>query len=129
MTRLWIQSEGKSKDNWRGHEIRARIRKWVEVHTDTPLHLFDHTRIHRVDGYLVIETEPRTDLVSFQLEQAFSGFRKHDWSIKVEASQRGEECALITLTSPADWVLPTLREMGLKRVKYGLNSVLTYSLP
>ena len=41
--RRWIQGDIKAP---RGcYEIRARVRRWVKVRTNTPLHLFDHTRI------------------------------------------------------------------------------------
>jgi hypothetical protein len=130
----WIQ--GGSEGSSGGHEVRARVRRWVELHTSTPLHLFDHTRIWRIDGHLVIETAPYTNQDRYQLEQAFSGFNKHGWSVRVEASDRGETCSLVTLTSPKDWELPRALELGLKRGSRAPreplskhNSMASYFLP
>lgn len=125
--RRWIQ--GGLEGGRGGYEIRARVRRWAEARTNTPIHLFDHTRIWRVDGHLVIETSPYTDLDRYQLEQAFSGFNRHGWSVRVEPSERGKTCSLVTLTSPKDWELPRALELGLKRKMYGPNSMVHYFLP
>ncbi|WP_407543726.1 hypothetical protein Q0M94_28070 (plasmid) [Deinococcus radiomollis] len=132
--RRWIQGGPASRPG--GHEIQARVRKWVEVRTGTPLHFFDHTRIWRCDAHLVVETSPYTDLDRYQLKAAFSGFNRQGWSVRVEASSRGKDCALITLTSPEGWTLPRALELGLKRGSRTPrepiskdNSMLSYFLP
>lgn len=108
----WIQG---SNAPLRGHELRARIRRWVELKTSTPKHLFDHTKIYRVDGCTVIETEPYTDLTTTQLEQAFSGFNQHGWSVRIETSERPSDCVRLVLTSPQGWILPAGSELGMTR--------------
>ena len=100
-----------------------------------PVRYFDHTRIYRLDGHTIIETEPYTDLSQYELERVFSGFNTHGWSVRVEASERGETCNLITLTSPKDWVLPNASELGLKRSNGGrhnrlaVGDMVSYFLP
>lgn len=118
----WIQ--GGITGGRRGYQVRARIRRWVELRTGTPKHLFDHTKIYRLDGRTVIETEPYTDLTTTQLEQAFSGFNQHGWSVRIEASERPAPCVRLVLTSPKEWALPNGSELGMKE-----NDMVSYFLP
>ena len=126
--RSWIQG-GPSGYGVGGYEVRARLRKWVELQVGSPVnkarHLFDHTVIYREEGRTIIVTEPYIDLRAQDVPVVFAGFISEGWQVDLGASERPAPCVKLTLTSPEGWVLPKASELGLRRD----GSMASYFLP